>query len=48
MQPTCVEPLDADPDHHSVFTAVILITVLLIVGTGPRITGKSLHRHQMP
>ena len=47
MQPACVEPLDADPDHQSVFTVANLITVLLIVGTGPKITGKSLDRHQM-
>ena len=48
MQPACVEPPDADPDHQSVFTVANLIIVLLIVGTGPRITGKSLDRHQMP
>ena len=47
MQPTCVEPPGMDPDHQSVFTAAILIIVLPIVGTGPRITGKSLDRHQM-
>ena len=47
MQPTCVEQPDVDPDHQSVFTAANLITVLPIVGTGPKITGKSLGRHQM-
>ena len=47
MQLICVEPPNADPDHQSVFTAANLITVLLIVGTGPRTTGKSLDRHQM-
>ena len=35
------------PDHQSVFTVANLITVLLIVGTDPRTTGKSLDRHQM-
>ena len=48
MQPACVEPPDMDPDHQFVFTAANLIIVLLIVGTGPRITRKSLDRHQMP
>ena len=47
MQPACVEPPDMDLDHQSVFTAAKLIIVLLIVGTGPKITGKSLGRHQM-
>ena len=47
MQPTCEEPPNMDPDHQSVFTVANLITVLLLVGTGPRITGKSLDRHQM-
>ena len=47
MQLICVEPPNADPDHQSVSTAANLITVLLIVGTGPRITGKSLDGHQM-
>ena len=47
MQPACVEPPDVDPDCQSVFTVAILIIVLLIVGTGPRITRKSLGRHQM-
>ena len=47
MQLTCVEPPDVDLDHQSVFTVANLIIVLLIVGTGPRITGKSLGRHQM-
>ena len=46
-QPTCVEPTNVDPDHQSVFTATNLITVLLIVGTGLRTTGKSLDIHQM-
>ena len=32
----------AGPDHQSVSTVANLIIVLLIVGTGPRITGKSL------
>ena len=43
----CVEPPNMDPDHQSVFTVAKLITVLLIVGTGPGTTGKSLDRHQM-
>ena len=47
MQLICVEPPNADLDHQSVFTVANLITVPLIVGTGPRITGKSLDRHQM-
>ena len=48
MQPACVEQLDTDRDRQSVFTAANLIIVLPIVGTGPKITGKSLDRHQMP
>ena len=47
MQLACVEPPDVDPDHQSLFTVANLIIVLLIVGTGPRITRKSLDRHQM-
>ena len=42
-----VEPTNVDLDHQSVFTAANLITVLLLVGMGPRTTRKSLDRHQM-
>ena len=44
---TCVELLNVDPDHQSVYTAVRLTIVQLIVGTGLGTTGKSLDIHQM-
>ena len=44
---TCVELLNVDPDHQSVYTVVKLIIVQLIVGTDLGTTEKSLEKHQM-
>ena len=44
---TCVELLNVDPGHQSVYTVVKLTIVQLIVGTGLGTTEKSLEIHQM-
>ena len=44
---TCLELLNVDPDHQSVYTVVKLTIVQLIVGTDLETTKKSLEIHQM-
>ena len=45
---TCVELLNVDPDHQSVYIVVKLTIAQLIVGTDLETTERSLEIHQMP